>query len=693
MTNLHSGFQPRSAIRSPSFTGSRNHRLLVAAAAILWIVLAPGAAQAVDIKQTAWGFDGQIVAQRFNLFSVLVDNPSANSFEGTIRLKKLVAGKQVDALVVETVYLAPFSSRWVQFYPYIKSDWDNWEISWAPAATSGSTASSERGSMGSFIPPTARFGVPAAVLLEDPDVLAQGGGTIKRLHDNLFPAHSTATDCLAAVVLDHVPRWDTARQHSFLEWLNRGGRVYLLQTQDGKPLEFTGELQVLNAAGDERRIGSGTVYRIDRKRRQLDALFVEKVIAGKWKPPGGETLEPTIIETPVSTNPDQTNQNPAVGYQRTYYKWEVEPTILAQLKRISNPEHSWALFFLLGLVYLGMLCPGCYAIGQKYGGDYRKTFGFLLGTVGVFSVIFLYIGRRGYNEVTVVHSLAVANQQPGGNLDVTQWSNAFVVGGGDYTLAHAGTGRIYSTCQDQEPVRGEIRNGPDAHLLADIPPFSSRPFSHRALVPGRPLDVTVEDWTTRMEQAPVTVTTRDLQRAVLRPQRALSSLKLRKGKEFPTAAKEVMRDAFDKELQSLPCLYVLYGRNLHRLKETKEHLVLDSLVGPLASVLQTDKYSEFGVVSDPWGSSAQFGWQRRRDRKGQELFEGMFYVLLARSLELADQKEVEEFSLPSDRARLLVFSPLPDKLKVTDQRFGRQDGYVLYCLDVFEPGVFKPEQR
>jgi hypothetical protein len=67
------------------------------------------------------------------------------------------------------------------------------------------------------------------------------------------------------------------------------------------------------------------------------------------------------------------------------------------------------------------------------------------------------------------------------------------------------------------------------------------------------------------------------------------------------------------------------------------------------------------------------------------MFEGMFYVLLTRSLELADQKEVDEFSLPPDRARLLIYAHLPENLFVTDPRFSRQNGYVLYCLDVFEP--------
>ena len=547
----------------------------------------------------------------------------------------------------------------------------------------------ERAGTGSFTPPSFRSGRPAAVLLDDPDAIPQAAGAIKRLPDNLFPPHSTATDCLAAVVLDHAPRWDTARQRSFLEWLRRGGRVYLLRTLDAKPLEFTGELQPLNAAGEELRIGSGFAYRLDRTRRQLDAPFVEKVIAGKWKPKDSPSIEVTVVEPPVSGNAEAMNQNPAVGYQFTNFKWEVEGTILAELKRMSDPDHSWALFFFLGLVYLGMLCPGCYVIGQKYAGDYRKTFGFLLATVVVFSVLFLFIGRRGYNEVTVVHSLAIARQQPSGTLDVTQWSNAFVVSGGNYTLAHAGTSRIYSTCQDQEAVRGEIRNGADAQLLADIPPFSSRPFSHRALVPGKPIDVEVEEWSTRQDQTPVKITARDISQAVAsRPERALASFKLRKGKNFPAPAKEVQLDSFNRDLPPEPTLYVLYGRTLHRLKENGDRLELGAGLGSLGSLLQTDRYNEFGFSYDPW-ASLQFGRKTSREPTRDETFKGMFYVLLTRSLELVDQQEVEQFSLPPDRARLLVYAPLPESLFVTDPRFNRQSGYVLYCLDVFETGTTK----
>src|SRR5262249_3591771 len=118
-------------------------------------------------------------------------------------------------------------------------------------------------------PPAVRAGKPAAVLLDDPDAIPQAAGAIRRLPDSLFPPHSTATDCLAAVILDHVPRWDPARQKSFMEWLHRGGRVYLLRDADGKFPEFSGELKPLSAGPDRQRLGSGYVYRLERTRRSL----------------------------------------------------------------------------------------------------------------------------------------------------------------------------------------------------------------------------------------------------------------------------------------------------------------------------------------------------------------------------------------------------------------------------------------
>jgi hypothetical protein len=68
-----------------------------------------------------------------------------------------------------------------------------------------------------------------------------------------------------------------------------------------------------------------------------------------------------------------------------------------------------------------------------------------------------------------------------------------------------------------------------------------------------------------------------------------------------------------------------------------------------------------------------------------DIFQALFFPLLARSLEIVDQLEVEQFSLPGDRVRLLIYSPLTSIFFVKDPRFVNQRGYVLYSVDVFEP--------
>ena len=625
--------------------------------AVLIVACLAAPAPAVEIKQTVWGFDGQVVSQRFNLLSVLVDNPAANPFEGTVELHKLAGGKPVDAAIVEPVYLAPYSSRWVQFYPYIKSDADAWEVAWGTEKLSRYNFSS------------ARVGKPAVVLLDDPDSIAQSAGSVKRLPANLFPAHSTATDCLAAVVLDHVPRWDPARQKAFMEWLWRGGRVYVAQAADGQFPVFTGELQSLNTDAPRRRIQSGFVHRIQRTRRQLDAVFVEQVLATVEDPGDGSVADlPTADTTKPAETPAVTN-DPLADYGFINYRWDPEATLLTNLKELSRPDHSWVLIHFLAWTYLGLVFPGCILIGRRYRGDFRITFGFLLGTVLLFSLAFMAVGRRGYNESTVVHSLAIARQMPGGIFDVTQWSNAFAVNGGDYSFTHDGAGRIYSSCQEFEMVRGEIRNEPEAHFLADMPPYSSRAFSHRGQVPGAPIELEVLDWQMVQDQTPAAITVRNATRTpVFRNARALSKLTLRKVRNFPA------------EYQNL---YVLCGRKLYGLKETADRLELSSEVGSLSARIRTADYSEFGSLFN------RQAWQTRNYRPREptqaDVFEALFNPLLTRSLELADQVEVDEFSLPSDRVRLLIYAPLPESMFVKDQRFATQDGCVLYSVDVFEP--------
>ena len=72
------------------------------------------------------------------------------------------------------------------------------------------------------------------------------------------------------------------------------------------------------------------------------------------------------------------------------------------------------------------------------------------------------------------------------------------------------------------------------------------------------------------------------------------------------------------------------------------------------------------------------------DPTQDEVFLDLFYPLVARGLDLADQSEVDQFVFPGDRLRLLIYAPMPDTLFVSNPRFNRQKGYVLYAVDVFE---------
>jgi hypothetical protein len=219
-------------------------------------------------------------------------------------------------------------------------------------------------------------------------------------------------------------------------------------------------------------------------------------------------------------------------------------------------------------------------------------------------------------------------------------------------------------------VSGEIRNGAEAHFTADMPPYSSRPFSHRGLVSAPPIEVTPIEWGTEFDQTPLTSAFQDTKKIVLaEPARSLVKLKLKKGRSFPAQAAG---------------LYALCGRRLYRLKDHGDSLQLDTDLGTLAAVLKTDLYSEFGARFDPTAQVKRRG-QMWHDPTQDEVFLDLFYPLLARSLDLVDQNEVDEFVFPGDRLRLLIYAPMPESLNVTNPVFNRQLGYVLYSLDLFEP--------
>ena len=142
----------------------------------------------------------------------------------------------------------------------------------------------------------------------------------------------------------------------------------------------------------------------------------------------------------------------------------------------------------MAVVYILTVVPGVHYLGRKRF-DYRLVYGALIGLIVLFSLGFAYFGRRGHDEANSVNSVAVARQLPGGALDVTSWSNVFVINGADYAIVHGGTGRLYSTAQSFEAVNGVIRNGGRGRFDVDIPPYSSQPFLHRMKLKSDRVDV------------------------------------------------------------------------------------------------------------------------------------------------------------------------------------------------------------
>ena len=161
----------------------------------LLVCMLSSVATAVDIDEELWGFDGRILSSEFNLLSVRVSNPTDTPFDGVLRLARRDRTSQtVGAVMVERVYVSPFSTRWVQFYPYVSDALETYSL----------TASGK-------VPVTVqapRKGKQMPVLLVAADSVSSTGGDVRRFSEENFPPTVTATKSLHSLFMSHVPRWE-----------------------------------------------------------------------------------------------------------------------------------------------------------------------------------------------------------------------------------------------------------------------------------------------------------------------------------------------------------------------------------------------------------------------------------------------------------------------------------------------------
>ena len=620
---------------------------------LVWLTVGWGATASwgVEIAEHKWGFDGQVRKQQFNLLSVLLTNPGNNPFDGEVRLERVQGFDVVDAPIVETLYIAPGASRWVQFYPWIDEISQNWRIAWGKDAGQRATLSSPRGIKER----------PALVILEQTGQIVRPNVAAGGFAEELFPRSITGCAGLGGVILDHEPRWSEAQQRAFVDWIRLGGALHLVQGAAGRVPNLTGLLAVIDQRDGNQFLGAGQIVRHDLPLAAFDRETIRsRILTGsKWK-------------RERSSSGDQDTESlepiPETGNLFNNQDLEFDEPLLRNQKQLTRAEHSWVLIHLLSLLFLTMVFPGAWWLGQWRRGDYRLVFGTLLATIGLFSLIFLLVGRRGAGESSLVDSLLLAESIEADRFRVSGWSNVFVTIGGDYELRHEGAGRLYSSGQSTEGMRGIIRAGAEASLVADMPPFSSRTLLSRVEVVGPKLEARIQR--VKIGSAPATRYQFKSDRNVSKTTEnrpVLDELEL-----------TLTTDAGAKPLAA----WAVFDQGMYVLSLSAP---ADGGGGVVARRQQAVQgLPQFFRVDDGFMEGftnlGMYGYPAQMDRK-------MVYLdglprLMQKALGFHSKRDVLEFEMPTDRIRVFVESELPQQFWLQGARLPSQQGRCLFSVDV-----------
>jgi hypothetical protein len=576
----------------------------------------------VVIKHIEWGFDGKAVQRTFTPLSVLVQNNTAAPVSGTLKLTKhLQLNQRIDAEYVQTYYVSGFSSRWVQLTPYVIDDYETWTLSWGEARNQKAEI------------PTPRVGERATVLIHDPEAVQIAGGVLRRCDQAIFPVSVTGTDGLRGVVFDRPPDWQGAREQAFLDWLRRGGRVFLLEAPGGGPPRFSGDLAVLNQPDEQFRIGDGLVRRIALPAADIDF----------------ETAQSFILHDEQPDVPDSVRQATTASTFGNTFGWDSDRQLFIDLQQAARFHRHWWLIYLVVLLYLLALYPGCYLLGRRIS-DWRLFYAGFLGVCLLFSTGFATLGQVGGGDFNRVRSVAVARQLDRGLYDVTQWSCLAAVNGDMYSIQHNGSGRLYSSCQELESVNGQVLFS-EGRFDVDLPPASTRTMLHRLRITGPELGIQI----------------RDLQI----DERGLA--------QFAVSVSPRLHAR---------TAYAWHKGQIYELQQ-----------GPASNEWSSTNRGEAGITflngySDYWATANArwYGIEDEDQRELDQVFQGMRRNLIGNSFNLQTQVRPEDVVLPDDRIRLFVYAPAPAEFNVLGERFPDQRGFVLYVVDLPLSADLRPSE-
>lgn len=475
-----------------------------------------GRAVQVRIVDVIWGFDGRVSAGYFQPLSLLLDNLSGDVIEGTVSIR-LSTGFSRDGsgAMQQPLYLGGQSRRWVQFYPYVPEVTDSWTVelqtesgkfelqSLDPPRLAVDPAWSRiQQSSGQAGTANAQEQTLPAVFLDPPRKQDRQPVTVRHMPAEIFPPYSTATGGLHAVFLDHVPDWEEPRQQAFLAWLRRGGQLHLLLDDNRRELVFPGPLSVLNEPLPEFSVDSGTVYREDIQRQELKEERVNAVIREPLKPDPDEDL---LLEDSAAL---------AVGGLSGTNLLNDED-LFALMRGVVEPKHAWALIALLSFAYMIALYPGIWRLSNATRFSPFKTISAVLGLSAMFSLLFLWLGRRGYGETESLQTLMVAAAEDQRHWNCLQFTQLFATDGGRYELADQNHQTLLSSGTRFDRSDSLLQPGNSATMTAQLAPYSTE-----TLTMARRLEL--PDWRVQIDRQQLQGST-------------LATLELSLGADFPFA--------------------------------------------------------------------------------------------------------------------------------------------------------------
>lgn len=597
--------------------------------------------QQVRVVEVVWGFDGRVVTGQFMPLSILVDNLSDQPVEANARLRRITGAlMEVGGISTQPVFIGPNSRRWIQFYPYILGSSASWHFDLQteektytfdsmdqPRAIYDRNRDSDE----------AQLSLPAVIL--DPQGLAtKSPTTVKHMPAEIFPPYATAMHGLHALFLDHVPDWEAPRQQALLSWLKSGGQLHLMKDGNNQTLSFTGILAPLNEPFPEFPVGNGTVTRHDFQRDGLSLQVVTPAVT----PPGVSQNSPE----PESSFNQIGMASPAAQEEATVNDDE----LLMWMRELTQPEHAWILIFLLSVCYVGLIFPGCWVLSKQRRLHFLVTYGAIAGLAVVFSLIFLFIGQRGYGETTSLHTLAVARAE-----DATHWSSLeyrtlFVTSGDLYTLDDKDRQTLLASGAADERADAVMTAGNSASMIARVPPFSSQSMIFRRRI-------TLDDWNlaiTSVEQSGSELTT----------------LTLSFGEKFP----------LHEENQ----YFVIHGKRIYTLKADDAKKQLTYAGGGLLLTTFCAPVQEFNngfPTALTAGGMVGPDGEEVLDDPVAECFRKSLLKLISRSAADDFYADLKRFELPEARVRILVYAPIPAAQDMTVSADVKREGRILYVRD------------